>query len=571
MYLKKTPHSKNRIHLSIVKGFRDPITKKTKQKTIKSLGYIDELEKEYEDPIAHFTELARQMTEDEKKERYIDIKIDKTERMSTSTDDVKNIGFTAISKIYHELGIKNFLTNRERGINFKYPLNNIMKLLVYERILNPCSKLKAYENRHKYLEKFDFGVEKIYRSLKYFSKHKDNLLLDLHENVTMNYGRDTSNVFYDVTNYYFDINSEDELRKKGVSKDKKGKAIVQMGLLLDKAGIPMTYELFSGNTNDFSTLLPVLDKVKKNYKLDKVIVVADKGLNSGTNKAYNIIKGDGYIFSRSVRGTKADKEVKNYVLNEEGYRWINDEYKIKSRVYPTNITVEDVNGTKRKVMIDEKQIIFYSEKYARRTKHLRDKVLEKAYKLISSPSRYAKADSYGALKYIKGMKIDKETGEISEAKKSITPVINTKLILEEEKFDGYYSIVTSELEMDESEVINTYKGLWKIEETFKVTKTTLETRPIYVRKEDSIEAHFLSCFISLLIIRILEMKTKNKYSVEKMIDSLNKSNVDFLEMNKYKGVYYDEILEHIDECIGTELGKKYLILDEIKQMIADTK
>lgn len=571
MYLKKTPHSKNRIHLSIVKGFRDPITKKTKQKTIKSLGYLDKLKKEYEDPIAHFTELARQMTEDEKKERYIDIKIDKTERMSTSTDDVKNIGFTAISKIYHELGIKNFLTNRERGINFKYPLNNVMKLLVYERILNPCSKLKAYENRHKYLEKFDFGVEKIYRSLKYFSKYKDNLLLDLHENVTMNYGRDTSNVFYDVTNYYFDINSEDELRKKGVSKDKKGKAIVQMGLLLDKAGIPMTYELFSGNTNDFSTLLPVLDKVKKNYKLDKVIVVADKGLNSGTNKAYNIIKGDGYIFSRSVRGTKADKEVKNYVLNEEGYRWINDEYKIKSRVYPTNITVEDVNGTKRKVMIDEKQIIFYSEKYARRTKHLRDKVLEKAYKLISSPSRYAKADSYGALKYIKGMKIDKETGEISEAKKSITPVINTKLILEEEKFDGYYSIVTSELEMDESEVINTYKGLWKIEETFKVTKTTLETRPIYVRKEDSIEAHFLSCFISLLIIRILEMKTKNKYSVEKMIDSLNKSNVDFLEMNKYKGVYYDEILEHIDECIGTELGKKYLILDEIKQMIADTK
>lgn len=571
MFLKKAKYKNGRVFLSIMKSFRDPVKKTPRQKTVLSIGYLDNLVNDYDDPIKHFTELAEKMTEDEKNEKYTNIKIDRHETMDTKTDYVKNIGFAVLSKIYHELGIKKFLTNRERGINFKYPLNNIMKLLVYERILNPCSKKGAFENRNKYLENFDFPLETLYRSLKYFSKHKEKLLLDLHENITKNYGRDTSNVFYDVTNYYFDINTEDELRKKGMGNDKKGKPIIQMGLLLDKKGIPMTYELFSGNTNDFSTLLPVLSKVKKNYKLNRVIVVADKGLNSGSNKAYNRIKGDGYIFSRSVRGTKADKEVKNYVLDESGYKWIGDKYKIKSRVYPTNITLEDVYGKKKTVTIDEKQIIFYSEKYARRTKHTRDKIIEKAYKLVSSRSKYAKAESYGALKYIKGMKIDKETGKISEAKKGIIPIINKELISEEEKYDGYYSIVTSELDMPDSKVIEAYKGLWKIEESFKVTKTILETRPVYVKTADSIEAHFLSCFLSLLILRILEMKIGNKYSLEKIIKSLKKSNVVLLDMNKFKAVYYDEILEHIDKKIGTKLNKKYLILEELKKIISSTK
>lgn len=570
MFLKKDLRPNGRLYLSIVKSYRDPQSKVNKQKAVSSVGFLDELQNLYDDPIAHFTEVAKQMTEEEKKIQTIELTINHQEFMSTDTNDLKNIGFSALSKIYHELGIHKFWINRERGLKAKYPLNNIMKLLVYDRILHPGSKLSTYENRTSYVENFDFPLESLYRSLTIFAKHKDNLLRDIHENICMNYGRDTSNVFYDVTNYYFHTEEETSLIAKGFSKDRKGKPIVQMGLLMDKNGLPITYELFRGNTTDYETLLPVLSKLKQNYNLKRAIVVADKGLNSGSNKAYNIIKGDGYIFSKSIRGTKADKEFKTYVLEEEGYRYFGEHYKIKSRIYPTLITVKDKNDKPVKVSIDEKHIVFYSEKYAKRTKALRDKTIAKALHLITSKSNYTKAENYGAMKYIKGMKLDTVTGEL-KVSKNVIPVLNTELIEEEEKYDGYYSIVTSELDMPEEEVIEKYRGLWKIEESFKITKTQLKSRPVYVKTEDHIEAHFLSCFLSLLILRILETKIDRKYSIKDIVESLKKSNVDLLEMNQYKAVYYDEILKELDECIGTNLGKRYLTLSEIKKMISDTK
>lgn len=571
MFLKKDLRPNGRLYLSIVKSYRDPITKKNKQRAVLSIGFLDELEHLHDDPIAHFTEVANQMTEDEKKNQTLQISIDHEEEMSLDTNDLKNIGFSVLSKIYHELGIHKFLINRERGLKAKYPLNNIMKLLVYDRILHPSSKLSSYENRNTYVENFDFPLESLYRSLDVFAKHKDSLLRELHENITMNYGRDTSNVFYDVTNYYFHTEEETNLIAKGYSKDRKGKPIVQMGLLMDKNGLPITYELFKGNTTDYETLLPVLDKLKKNYNLKRAIVVADKGLNSGENKAYNLIKGDGYIFSRSLRGTKANQEVKDYALEESGYRYIGEDHKIKSRIYPTDIWVEDKDGKRKKVTIDEKHIVFYSEKYAERTRYKRNEMIAKASSLISSPSRYAKTENYGVLKYIKGMKLDKKTGELTPERKNTVPVLDIELIKEEEKFDGYYSIVTSELDMKDEDVIETYKGLWKIEESFKITKTSLKSRPVYVKTDAHIEAHFLTCFISLLILRILEIKIKRQFSSENIIESLNKANVVFIDADLYKAVYYDEILSEIDRLIGTNLRKKYLHLSDIKKIISDTK
>lgn len=571
MFLKKDPRPNGRLYLSIVKSYRDPKTKANKQKAILSVGFMDELEKLYPDPIAHFTEVARQMTEEEKQAQTFEFTIQNDEVMDIGTNDLKNIGFAALSKIYHELGIHSFLINRERNLRAKHPLNNIMKLLVYDRILHPASKLASYKNKDMYVENFDFSIDSLYRSLKIFAKHKQALIRDIHENVKMSYGRNTSNVYYDVTNYYFHTEEENALIAKGFSKDKKNKAIVQMGLLMDKNGLPMTYELFRGNTNDFETLLPVLSDVKKNFNLERVIVVADKGLNSGSNKAYNIIKGDGYIFSRSLRGSKATEEVRQYALNQDDYKQIGDGYKIKSRVYPTDIWVENQNGKKVKVLIDEKHIVFYSEKYAQRAMHKRNETIAKAMKLISSPALYSKAENYGALKYIKGMKLNKETGELYPEKKGIIPFIDEELIQAEEALDGYYSIVTSELDMPDNEVIEAYRGLWEIEESFKITKTQLEARPVYLTLEEHIEAHFLTCFISLLLLKILSMKTGGQFSEGILIESLRKANVDLLEMNKYKGVYYDEVLKCIDDAIGTHLGRKYWNLQDLKKSISDTK
>lgn len=571
MYLRKNKRPDGRIHLAICKSYRDPVTKKNKQKVVQKLGYLDELIKIHENPISHFEKLAQKMNDEERENTKTTLIVNHSKRMTQTTDKVKNIGFSVLSKIYHELKIHKFLINRERGLKAKYPLNNIMKLLVFDRILHPSSKLSSYENRNSYVENFDFPLENLYRSLDIFARHKDNLLREIHENICMNYGRDTSNVFYDVTNYYFHTEEESDLIAKGYSKDRKGKPIVQMGLLMDQNGLPITYELFRGNTTDFETLLPVLSKLKEDYNLKRAIVVADKGLNSGENKAYHIIKGDGYIFSRSLRGTKADKEVKNYALDETGYRRLNEEYKIKSRIYPTEIWVENELGKRVKVSIDEKHIVFYSQKYADRTRHKRNEMIAKANSLIDSASRYAKAENYGALKYIKGMKLDKKTGELTPERKNSIPMLDLDLIKEEEKFDGYYSIVTSELDMNDEEIIETYKGLWKIEESFKITKTCLKSRPVYVKTDAHIEAHFLTCFISLLILRILEMKMGRKYSAQKMIESLKKANVAVLNQNIYQGLYYDEILQELDLVLGTNLSLEYPTLHDIKKIISDTK
>lgn len=572
MFLKKTKQANDRIYLSIVKGYRDPVTKKVKQKQVLAIGYLDEFVDKYSNPIAHFTQVAKQMTEEENANKQVEISIDMNEKLEMDSNDMKNIGFAALSKIYHKLGIHTFLINRTRGLQSNMPLNNIMKLLIYERILNPGSKIAAFDNKDYYFENFDFSSRSVYRALSHFRKHKERLILDLHENISMKYGRDTSNVFYDVTNYYFHIDQQTEMIRKGMGKDKKGKPIIQMGLLLDNAGIPINYKLFSGNTTDFETLLPVLSKLKEDYNLDRVIVVADKGLNSGSNKAYNIIEGDGYIFSRSIRGTKASQEIKDFVLNEDGYRKIGtDGFKIKSKVMPTTITIKNKKGKIKKVDIDEKHVAFYSEKYDKRAKHKRRETLEKAEKLISSKLGYTTASNYGAMKYIVGMILDKKTGELTEADKDIKPFIDYDLIAEEEKYDGYYSIVTSELDMSDEEIIDRYRGLWKIEETFKVTKTNLETRPVYVQTMDSIEGHFLTCFLSLVILRLLEKELEGKYSVGEIVNSLSKASVDHLQMNLYKSVYYDEVLQSIQGKLDVHFNKKFLTLDDIKNMISSTK
>jgi len=570
MFLKKDKRAQGRIFLSIVKGYRDPVTKISKHKQIMKIGYLDELEKEFEDPIAHFKELAQKMTDEEKANRFSEIKIDTNETLEIGENNFKNIGYLTLSWLYHRLGIHQFLINRERGLNASIPLNNIMKLLVYERILHPGSKKAAYENKDNYFENFNFPVEKMYKSFSHFAKFKEKLLLDLHENISMTYGRDVTNVFYDVTNYYFHIDQQTDLIRKGMGKDKKGKPIIQMGLLLDNAGIPINYKLFSGNTSDFSTLLPVLAELKADYNLKRVIVVADKGLNSGSNKAYNIIKGDGYIFSRSIRGTKAPKEVKEFVLSEDGYQNIGDNFKIKSRTMPTKITIKDKNGKDKDVTIDEKHVAFFSQKYADRARHKRNEIITKATKVINSKLSYTDLNNYGAMKYIEGLKMNKETGELTKAD-DIKPTLNEELIREEEKYDGYYSIVTSELEMPDSEIIERYRGLWKIEESFRVTKSSLETRPVYVRTEDSIEAHFLTCFLSLVILRLLQRELGNDYSVDSLIQSLNRAQVMHLSMNNYLAGYYDELLSEMQNITDIKFNQKYITLDDIKKLQSSTK
>jgi transposase len=570
MFLRKAKNNKTgRTYLSIVHGYRDKISKKSRTKTIESLGYLDDLEKEYDDPIAFFEEKVKQMNKQQDTDRSpITLSIDKAERIQTDSINRKNLGYAALSKIYHELGIHTFLINRQRHTKNDYDANSIMKLLVFARLLYPASKKKTYDNKDTFFEKTDFSLDDIYRCLSFFSKHKDALQLWIHERIQAQYSRNTSLVYYDVTNYYFEIDEQDELRRKGVSKEHRPDPIVQMGLFMDTDGIPITYGLYAGNTLDKQTLIPMLGNIQRNFSLGKIIVVADKGMTTGDNIWYTLSAKNGYILSYSIRG--ANRKFKEYVLDQNGYRSIGEDFKIKSRLEPREITVTAKSGKKIKKTVDEKQVIFYSRKYALKAKADRAAALEKAKDLVNNPSKYNRATSVGAAKYVKNLTFDKKTGEILEgAKQSL--LFDEEKLRKEEELDGYYAIMTSEYQESDEQIVELYRGLWKIEDSFKVTKSDLESRPIYLSRQEHIEAHFLTCFVSLVIARTLERRLKGKYSITAILDSLRQASCSHIQENYYLFDFYDEVLSDIKKELGIDLGQKCLSLGEIKKILGAVK
>ena len=587
MYLKCCPSHNNKLYLSFVKGYRDEFGK-SKSKTIKKLGYLEDLKKEYDDPISHFKEIAKQVTENEVKDLII-----KNVNSKKIEDEYnrKNLGYSVLKKIYNEINLKSLFNSKQSNLTVKYKLNDIFELLIYSRIMYPGSKKNTFDNKGIFFDKFDFSLKDIYRSLDYFNSFKDDIQFWLWNHTKDTYKRDTSSVYYDCTNYYFEISYNDEdlidehgnilekgYRKKGPSKEHRPEPIIQMGLLMDKNGIPLSYNLFPGNESEKTSLRPALNKAKNNYNLGRVITVADRGLNTSDNTLFISGKNnddcknkDGYVFGQSILGS--DKEFKDYVLNIKQYPYTTDKiidenkneitFIHKSRVFAKTIQIMRNGNRNNKFNIYQKQMVYYSEKYAVRQKRQRDLVIEKAKDLIKNPGRYTRSTSIGASGYVNNIDYDKRTGEVISKELSL----NLDKISGEEKFDGYYSIVTSELELPDKEIRDIYKGLWKIEESFKITKSNFETRPVYVWTKEHIEAHFLTCFVSLVIIRLLEQKLNGKYSTERIIDSLRRYSCSRIEHDIYLFDYRNEVIKDLEVLFNIELSYKYQELSNIKKFL----
>ena len=562
-------NNRGRKYLSIVRGYWDPETKKVRHKSVISLGYLDELEKQYSDPVAHFKQVASDMTRQEAEASSpVAITLRRDERLESGTGNRKNIGYAALSAIYHELGLELFLNNSARKLKAAYSVNAIIRLLVYSRILEPASKKRTFDKRGDYFEKFDFSLDDVYRCLTFANTLSQDLQRHLHKAITKRYGRRTETVYYDVTNYYFEIDEQDDLRKNGVCKEHRPNPIVQMGLFMDADGIPISYGLFPGNTNDCETLLPMLAETKDAYDLGRAIIVADKGMNTSTNISSCVLGGYGYVFSQTVRG--GSNELKQYVLNENGYKWIGEDYKKKSRLYPREITVRDIHGKEKKVRIDEKQVVFYSREYDKKAKADRANVVQKARDMERNPAKFNRATSYGAAKYMKNLAFDKKTGEIL-IQGGQMPIFDEVKLAEEELYDGYYVIVSSELKKSDEDIIELYRGLWRIEESFRVTKSDFEARPVYLSRHERIKAHFLICFVALVIARLLQKRLGGKYSIASIAGSLSKASCTRLEENWYVQDYSDGIITALNDALGIDLTRKHLQLGDIKKLLAATK
>jgi len=577
MYLKKSYRKQSgRTYLVIAQKYRRPKTNVSTDRTVKSLGYLDDLEKKYDDPVAHFKKVALKMTEEDNAKKKLTLKINMEEKLEEDSRGSKNMGYAAILKIYHGLGLDEFFKNRARNESFKYNTNSIMILLVISRLLSPGSKKKAFEERGRYFERFSFSLADMYRALSHYGGLTKDFQRYLNLKIKDKYGRDTSTVYYDVTNFYFEIDKADDLRKYGKSKEGRHNPIVQMGLAMDSDGIPIYYRLFPGNKLDKETFRSVIGEVRRNYNTERIVVVADMGIITGDN-IYYLTGGknrNGYVFSFSVRGG-ADA-FKKYLLDDVGYVGADSKpagpdvtFKIKSRRIARDINVSMKSGKVAKKVVYEKQVVFWAKKYADKARAERGEIVKKAMELVEDPAKYNRATTYGAAKYVKNLELNKETGEIIKGDKY--PSFDYDRLAEEEKYDGYYAIVTSEHEMSDCDIIDTYRGLWEIEETFKVTKGAIEARPVYVSREDRIGAHFLICFIALVIIRLIQKKTDRKYSPEKIIECLNRLSCSNEQDNLYLFDYRSKTSDAIGDGLGIDFTKKRLRLGEIKNILAGSK
>lgn len=414
-----------------------------------------------------------------------------------------------IERIMEEIGITSFVGKYKAQTNYEFDLMGFVRLLIYGRILNPASKIATVNQNNNYYSDVikDVYEYNVYDTLSFLYDYKDKLINWVNNRLKSKFNRTTNVIYYDVTNFFFEIeepdDGEDDLRKMGVSKEHRKQPIVQMGLFMDEQGVPISIETFPGNTLDHLTLKTALNKSINNLNLDRFILVGDRGMYRGDNSYYLTNMNNGYIISKSIE--KTAKQEKEWIYDKEGYNIVSKDFKYKSRIIKRKVTVGDEQKD-----ITEKVVVYFSKKFYDKQMHENKSFLDFIEKLQKNPEnfRVSKSQSSSLRKFLKKELINDKTGELLNSKDLKALIDFDKINKYKESF-GYYQIVTSELDMDDRKVIDTYHGLSRIEDQFRVMKGDLETRPMYVRTKEHINSHILICLLSLIIIRIIQNKVIN--------------------------------------------------------------
>jgi len=540
-------------------GYRE--NGKVKHRNLKFYGFLEELETKDPNILSKLKEEAKLMSKDG---GVLQLAVD-LRKAKTGTHSLLSYGYVFLQAIYHELHIPEFIETYQAKTGVQYPLNEILELLVYSRALNPASKKRTYQEKGNYFfELPDFSLDDVYRSLSHLASMKDELMLHLHKQIQETRGRDVSLVFYDVTNYYFESETQDGLRQKGVSKENRETGIVQMGLFIDNEGIPITYELFPGNTNDMSTMRPILERIKKEYGLGKITIVADKGNNTGENLAYIDNEEDFYIISQRIRARGT--ELVDIVLDQEDYEW-NTDNTFKSKSVERDRVVKCSNGTS--YTITEHLLCFWSQKEENYQRAKRGHLDERITKYIDNPSLLNASNAFGIKKYFKKVMVDKKTGEVLKAK--ATYEFNQEKYERDLALDGYYCIVTNDLRLEPLDIIDHYHQLSKIEESFKVTKTDLEGRPVYVWTDEHIKGHFLTCYLALVLYRLLQKKLDKPYPVHQLKEALNSAKAVKLEQSIYLLADQERLFQEIESAFHIRFDVDYIrketLIEKLKSLI----
>ena len=578
MYIRKQKRKNGRVYLSVVEGYRTP-EGKTRSRHVRSLGYLDELERLYDDPIAHFQAEVDAENEAARAEAApIEVTLHPLERIDKRAEGRMEMGAAVPSAYFHrDLGIWDFFERKRTARRSSWDPCRILELLVWNRISDPGSKSAAWGARSRFPRRCAFSLDDVYRSLDYLAANADALVKHMNASLEAARGpRDRTRLYYDVTNYYFEVDGEDEggLRRKGVSKEHRPEAVVQMGMLIDADGVPLDYQLFPGNVNDMSTMVPMMDKARlRDGGLDpdrgRVVVVADKGLNTSANIARATLDGNGFVFSQSVR--KATKALKAWVLDGEGYEESDSgRFRVKSRVSDKAVYVTGDDGRRHKVMVPVKEVAFWSRDFFERARHERARVIEKSRAAIERGDMSGVV-SRSSARYAKDRPVVRETGEAARH----NWVLDEERIAADEAMDGYYCIITSEQEWSGREVIEAYRGLARIEESFRVLKSTMEARPVYVWTTPHIEAHFLVCYVALTIMRLMQLDveraTGTRPSAESVANDLANMVGHHLDSNAWLFDHRTDLTDALCEAVGIDLSRRVMTKSQMNKVMSVVK
>lgn len=432
-----------------------------------------------------------------------------------------NCGYLFLQDIYYSLGLDKICNIISDKYRIKYNLNSILSNLIYTRIIEPSSKLSAFETAKTFLEQPDFELQNIYRALGIIANETENIESAVYKNSLNVVNRNTKVLYYDCTNYFFEIEEAEGIKQYGKSKENRPLPIVQMGLFMDGDGFPLAFVIDSGNTNEQVTLKPLEKQIIKDFELSKFVVCTDAGLASIENRKFNEVQDRSFIVTQSLKKIKG--HLKEWALSKDGWHKLNSKKIINLNDIDNSSSNEEIFYKERWINengLSQRLIVSYSPKYAAYQKAVRNSQVERAQKLINNPSSVSRNRQNDPKRFIKSTSVTSD-GEVADKK---VLALNQSAIDSESAFDGFYAVCTT-LEDDISEIIKVNKRRWEIEESFRILKSDFKARPVYLKRDDRIKAHFTTCFLALLIYRILEHKLNGKFTSSQIINTLRNMNL----------------------------------------------
>lgn len=561
--------SKNSCTYYIQKSVR--IGNKTTTKPVERLGSIEEIKARCgdADPIEWAKEYARKLTIAEKESKQgILLKYSSSMLIDKNVRRSCNAGYLFLQDIYYSLGLDQICSQISDKYKFEYDLNDILSMLVFSRIISPGSKRASLTDAQTFLEQPKCGLHQIYRALEILSKENDFFQSELYKNSQRVIDRKKEVLYYDCTNYYFEMEDEDDFRKYGVSKEHRPNPIVQMGLFMDADGIPLAFSLFNGNESEQPSMSPLEQKIIKDFGACDFIVCTDAGLSSTANRKFNSIQGRGFVTTQSIKKLKGF--LQDFCLDDDGWYLPGSKRTYKLSELNEEADYEKVFYKDRWINEDNLEqhlIITYSIKYRNYQRTIRERQIERARKLIESPSRLTRKKATDPKRFI-------EQGYCTcddEAADKVITFLNQTQIDQEAKYDGLYAVCTN-LEYSVSDIIRINQKRWEIEECFRIMKTEFKARPVYLSRKDRITAHFTTCFTALIIYRILEKKLNEKYTCEELINTIRSMDMMIAPGEGYIPTYTrTDITDALHEAFGFRTDYQITSQKNMRKILNQTK